>query len=266
MGKIKRRNPFGAFVLTFMCCGLGQLYNGQIKKGVLFYVSMLLLEAFLVVGLLKSFYGLVTFLILALFLFIWVSIDSTTNAMKLKDYQIRPFNRWYIYITLILLTSFINNNVFQTFNPFKTYFMRGLSMFPNIQEGEHIVVNSDFYKSNIPKRGDIIIFSTKGEPEKSYNKRIIALEGELVEIQGSKILINGKVMPRNWDMRFETNRNESGKIFTYKVPKNSVFVLGDNFAHSRDSREFGAIDKKSIKAKVLYIYWSKDLKKIGKEF
>jgi signal peptidase I len=61
----------------------------------------------------------------------------------------------------------------------------------------------------------------------------------------------------------EESRPESGEVVgscapqkRYRVPKDHVFVMGDNRANSSDSRRWGAVPLENIKGKALFIWWS----------
>lgn len=258
---INKRNPFLAGLLSLLTFGLGQVYNGQLKKGIIFFISSLIINISILVGILNTFYGLIALVVIGIILYLWNFIDAIINASKVKNYSMKSFNRWYIYLIVVILMN-IFNCVSSPLMPVKCYKPVGNSMFPMIEEGERIVVNKSYYQKHRPSRGDVLIFK---HFNKSYIKRVIAIGGERVEINGSKILINGKEIKNTWinNIENETATNLQ-KPMIYNIPQDTVFVLGDNLEqHSKDSREFGPIKLQSIKGKVLYIYWSKNMKKIG---
>lgn len=84
-----------------------------------------------------------------------------------------------------------------------------------------------------PKRFDIIIFRFPDDESQLYIKRIIGLPGETVEIKNGKVFIDGSSKPL--DDSFTAEETE-GSFGSYKVPKNSYFVMGDNRNCSYDSR------------------------------
>ena len=99
---------------------------------------------------------------------------------------------------------------------------------------------------------------------------MIAVGGEKIEILKDKIYINDRLINDPWG-RFVDDRELKRrdpiweKLGPYYVPKGSVFVMGDNRDKSQDSRHFGYVEFRKIKGKVLYIYFSKHLNRIGKE-
>lgn len=144
------------------------------------------------------------------------------------------------------------------------------SMRPTLMEGDRVLVNKFIYGAEVPftdlrlsgvrqpRRGDIIVFKYPEDPKRDFIKRLIAAEGEEIEIINGNILINGKVAdkPDIFRERFYYNRGEYGKEgLKIKVPSDSFYVLGDNSATSRDSRYWGFVPQKDLVGKAFFIYW-----------
>lgn len=129
------------------------------------------------------------------------------------------------------------------------------SMNPTMKEGDRILINRI---SDVPT-GDIIAFDSPAEEGKLLLSRIIASEYETVEIRNKIVYVNDKKA----DPAAAGTRNESiiyPMRFCYrdnmppvKLERNELFVLGDNFDSSYDSRSFGKINISSVTGKVIYI-------------
>ena len=109
------------------------------------------------------------------------------------------------------------------------------------------------------KRGDVVVFRFPRDREKDYIKRVIALEGETIEIRDKEIYING----RKWDDPFGVFKGPLGgsseEVYNfgpYTVPEGHIFVMGDNRDRSYDSRFWGPVDIRDIKGRAFIIYWS----------
>ncbi|MBI5048734.1 MAG: signal peptidase I [Deltaproteobacteria bacterium] len=144
-----------------------------------------------------------------------------------------------------------------------------------------------------PKSGDVIVFEFPNNPEycrgfgstikqrivntierkdvwqlitddcKDFIKRVVAVEGDTVEVKDKKVYINGKPLENNrgvnMDPTIYPRENEARDNFgPYTVPKDSVFVMGDNRDRSFDSRYWGSVKLEEIKGKAFIIYWSWD--------
>ena len=104
------------------------------------------------------------------------------------------------------------------------------AIFPN---NPGIKWNKDYFGSlYIPKKGDVLNLDTTNF--KIYKRIICDFEGENISVEGNKIL-----------------RNKSDIITSYTIKQDYYFVVGNNFDNSIDSRYWGFIPKKSIKAKLL---------------
>lgn len=81
------------------------------------------------------------------------------------------------------------------------------SMIPTMEIGDHIFVNKFLYGLRIPftktrffewrkpKRGEVIVFIYPCEPEKDFIKRIVATEGDTVEVRCDILYVNGQAVP-----------------------------------------------------------------------
>lgn len=133
----------------------------------------------------------------------------------------------------------------------KPTLVRGDSMYSTLEEGDYLIINRMSYKFKEPQHGDIIVFESDLQQEdgksKDLVKRVIGVEGDRVEIKNSKVYVNGKEL----DEPYIHDENTDGDIDTV-VPKDCVFVLGDNREISLDSRydSVGFINESDILGKV----------------
>jgi signal peptidase I len=268
MEKTKRK-PVVAAILSSLAPGLGQLYNGQIIKGIIFLLSLILLPIIMFrIGLYHSFYGLAMILLIFMFFLLFIIGEAFFSARKKKEFILKPYNKWYIYLIIILLinsivlipTNFLTNKVLG----FNAYKMPTGSMEPTLRIGDHLVANLKYFKKNELKREDLVILQSPEDPTKIFIKRIIALEGEKIEIKSKQVYINDVPLPEGYKVHLNNQvypgRDNYGPAL---VPSDGCFVLGDNRDKSRDSRHWDSLPLKNIKGKPLYIYWARDITRIG---
>ena len=267
----KKRRPIIALVLSLLTPGLGQLYNGQIKRAAIFYlVGLSVITILILTGMLSTFWGMIFCLAIGIGFLLFVMIDALYNASRLKEIQIRFYNRWYIYLIIVLISSFVVNPLIKSSIPFKAYKMPAGSMEPTFFVGDHFIVNKTFYRNNEPERKDIVVFRYPVDPKKDFIKRVIGLPGDKIEIQGRQVIVNDQPFEENYVFISHTGSSPTkpgvlGQFGPIIVPDRKFFVLGDNRDHSYDSRFWGFVDISDLKGKALYIYWAKDSGRIGKE-
>lgn len=152
------------------------------------------------------------------------------------------FAKWLILIIVILV-------LIQSLW-ISVYFVDGVSMDPTFKSGEIAIMNRTSYSKSEPQRGDVVAVKYPGDPEhKRYVKRVIGLPGEEVSFSDGKVFINGKELKENYLPEGLTT--DSDKNWT--VPAGSYFCMGDNRLNSNDSRYFGAVEKRFIIGKTIWI-------------
>jgi signal peptidase I len=170
-----------------------------------------------------------------------------------KEFIKREAKEWAQSIAIALvLTLIIRTFVVQAFK------IPSGSMRPTLIEGDKLFVNKFIYRFKPMERGDIIVFKFPNEPKKDFIKRLVASEGEVVEIRDGKIHVDGKPLmdPNTFGKFYYYNHDPfGGPNEKIKVPKDSFYVLGDNSANSTDSRFWGFVPKKNIIGKAIFRWW-----------
>lgn len=126
----------------------------------------------------------------------------------------------------------------------------GESMEPTLQNNNSLFVLRLGYE---PKNGDIIVFKPVGEPKKHYIKRVIATEGQEIDIRDNKVYVDGVELSEPYIQGVTYDRYQT--TYPKIVPKDCVFAMGDNRENSRDSRDMtgvGMINKKTIVGKAWF--------------
>ena len=101
-----------------------------------------------------------------------------------------------------------------------------------------------------PRFGEIIVFRFPGEPQRDFVKRVIGLPGEEVAIVDGQLVIDGETYIEPY-----LNRDSSYNMAPQKMKEREYFVMGDNRAHSNDSRNWGPVPEENLVGKVWLIYW-----------
>lgn len=171
--------------------------------------------------------------------------------------------------TALILALIIRAYVIQAFK------IPSGSMISTLLIGDHILVNKFIYGTKIPfsdksilnfskpARGDIVVFKYPEDRNKDFIKRVVGIEGDVIEGRNKIIFVNGKRLDEQY-VQFTDNSIRTGNIEPrdnfgpYLVPKGKLFVMGDNRDQSYDSRYWGYVDIKELKGKAFIIYWSWD--------
>lgn len=131
------------------------------------------------------------------------------------------------------------------FQPFQ---VAGLSMSPTLGDRDYLLVDRVFFREGSLNRGDLVVFNLPGDP-RYLVKRIAGLPGEKIAIRNGRVVIDGRLLPRDEFAGFP--EEDFGPV---TLDGSHYFCLGDNPRVSLDSRTLGPIDRSAIYGRVLLRY------------
>ena len=128
----------------------------------------------------------------------------------------------------------------------------GTSMLDTLYDGDRLLISDLFYN---PRRGDIVVLRKESFSSEPLVKRVIALEGERVNIDFEKgvVYVNGEALDEPYTLEPTYRRIDFEEEL--EVPAGCLFVMGDNRNGSTDSRDLriGCIDERLIMGRALFL-------------
>ena len=222
--------------------------------------------------------------------------------MSDDDTQLSKWQKLWKYtkITVIALLVVLGFVLLFSVRPYK---ISSGAMEDTLLMGDYIFVSKFAYDIKIPgtdsrvfdfhepARGDVVVFIPPHDREHTFIFRIVAVEGDTVEIRGDTLYVNSEAVDDkhytkhmsfshfkrgdfppfrqpeylpDTEAFFDYTLTASqfrgkfpeGKPFT--VPKGKVFAMGDNRDQSSDSRSWGPVDVNDIRGQAFMVYWSFD--------
>jgi len=169
------------------------------------------------------------------------------------------------------------------------------SMAPNLLTGDLVLVSKssfnlripfstyELFRFRLPRRGEIVAFNLPGKGGETYVKRVVAVEGDKLQIKSGQVWVNGnasgyraiegspaatrQVAGVSAPLFFESfgsgeehviRQTTKGDYGPIDIPKGQFFALGDNRPESTDCRSWGPLPLTSLQGRVAYIWLSVD--------
>jgi signal peptidase I len=279
------RKPLFALTMSFVLPGFGQLYNGELNKAIWLFLCFALLSipgmALIALYLPRAWMmpALVVGLILTLSIWLYGMIDAWRSARRKQDHVLLGWQLSGVYVltlllcnglTLPLLINYVREHQVVSFR------IPSTSMEPSVLRGDVLFADKRY---NCPdckaavQRGDIAIFAYPNNRTLNYIKRVIALPGDRVRIEGHAVWVNDKPLTvqetngpsgmlvteamdsRQWQVQWTQTDTQASDV-ALTVPPGQAFVLGDNRNASQDTRNFGTVPLQDIVGKARQVWYS----------
>jgi len=287
------RRPRLALAAGLLMPGLGQLYSGDLPRGLCFLLGV----ALVVPGAVQlSLYGpppLLCFVVfagvlLATALYAWSIWDAWRLALRSSSMPLPSWPRPSVYALYIVvgyvfvlapLTASVRRDLLEAF------VVPTASMSPGILPGDRIFADKTAGQPGGTKlwRGALVVFIYPNDRTNIFIKRVVGLPGDHVEITGPNLRINGRSVSRPTveplpstfaGLRAFRERGDRGEYtvlwpqshatanaaespVSFVVPDGQLLVLGDNRSASVDSRRFGTVPIADVKAVARQVWFSR---------
>jgi signal peptidase I len=290
------RKPLLALAAALLMPGLGQVYNGELSRGLSFFLALAFLlpiaawiglhgpESMLWLVILGAAFA-------ALALYVLAIRDAYLSAKRAGDgYELKPYNRVHVYLAMFFFGYFFVLGKLADYTKetlLESYVIPTSSMAPTLLRGDRFFVDKRFNRPGAKesvKRGDIAVFINPNSRNNMYVKRVIGLPGDRIEIRDMVISVNGKALPTTPLSSLGTPEQDriladhlalretsdagsyvviwrKGAVrepYSTTVPNGEVFMIGDDRDGSQDSRVVGPVPLRDVVAKAKQVWFSVD--------
>ncbi|MEC8857574.1 MAG: signal peptidase I [Chloroflexota bacterium] len=160
----------------------------------------------------------------------------------------------------------------------RNFRVEGSSMDPTLEHGQYLLVNRLVYLNieldrlakivpfwradegssrkaiHAPYRGEVIVFEfpdkNPNNPRKDFVKRVVGLPGETIRMHDGVVFVDGVELDEPYLAK--KDHSDASEV---TLREGEYYVLGDNRAHSNDSRSWSAVPDANLRGKALMVYW-----------
>lgn len=127
------------------------------------------------------------------------------------------------------------------------------SMLSTIDIGDRILADKMVYRFREPKAGEIVVADDPGGVYPAIIKRVIATEGQTVELRDGRVVVDGEELLEPYTKGRPSRPQTIPMPIT--LPPGHVWLMGDNRTGSTDSRTFGPIPVDTVRGRAFATYW-----------
>lgn len=188
------RMPFVAFLFSLFATGLGQIYNGQLGKGITLFClqyGIIIFAAFSdAMHLLE---GLIVIIIVKVGLRLYAVIDASIVAHKKRYAPWASYNKWYLHLCLFIVMAGITI-IFPLTSVvgIESFSIPTTSKVPTLLVGDRIIADMRCYYDTLPQYGDLIVYQPNHDPTTLFISRVMGLPGDQIQIVHRQFYVNGK--------------------------------------------------------------------------
>lgn len=187
-----------------------------------------------------------------------INAETSTVVQKPQDQANRSSTRWRslrenLQIIAIALALALLIRAFVA----EPRYIPSDSMLPTLEVGDRLVVEKISYHFRPPAVGEIVVFDPPQQlqiqgyaKDQAFIKRVIGIPGQIIQVQDGKVYRNN--IPIQEDYIAEPPNYQMQAV---QVPKNYLFVMGDNRNNSNDSHVWGFLPQQNVIGHACFRFW-----------
>lgn len=180
---------------------------------------------------------------------------AASNSIEGKEPKTEEtsIGRWLIETALLVALAFALAQGIKTFI-IQPFMIPTGSMIPTIEIGNRVLADKMVFRFfREPQVGDIVVFDDPNGQLPQLIKRVIATEGQTVDVHDGKVWVDGKALDEPYVHGKDTERLTYPLPVT--IPKGQVWLMGDNRPESGDARIFGPQPVSIVRGRAFWTYW-----------
>lgn len=174
------------------------------------------------------------------------------DAMLTEADRPPSFIRWVGELVLMMAVAFVLALGIRTY-VVMPYSIPSGSMIPTIEIGERVLANKFIYRFQDPQPGDIVVLDDPFGGSIPLIKRVIAVGGQQVDIEGDAVYVDGVVLDEPYTHGAPTKMADVALPLV--LAEDEIWVMGDNRTDSTDSRVFGPQPTANLRGKAFIRVW-----------
>lgn len=176
----------------------------------------------------------------------------TNEATKTDERQKDSVLRWILETVVLVALAFLLAQGIKTFIV-QPYIVPTGSMIPTIEIGDRLLAEKISYRFRDPEAGEIVVFADPTGQHPALIKRVIATEGQTVDIRDGAVWVDGRLLAEPY---IHGKVTDPGTVaLPVEIPADNVWLMGDNRPNSGDSRFLGPQPLTAIKGRAVVTYW-----------
>ncbi len=183
------------------------------------------------------------------------AMDNGDHAQAPKRSGLRSFGSFVVMLAIVALIT-VGLRAFV----FVPYEIPSGSMEETIMTGDMVFSEKVSYYFREPAYKDIVTFADPQVAGRTLIKRVIATEGQTVDLVDGKVVVDGVPLDEPYTdgkPSYPLDHTAPGVTLEYPItiPEGQIWVMGDNRTASQDSRYFGPVDVRDVTGRASLVYW-----------
>ncbi|MFZ4741624.1 MAG: signal peptidase I [Bacteroidales bacterium] len=253
----KRKKPWVASFLSLFSLGLGHVYAGKIKKGVIIYLGFILI-VLSVRFLAFSFYVFVGLIAVIVAYYLYTIFDAFLSVKRNPDAAPKKYDKWFVYLAIIILQAvlfeFVPKGILNKITPIITIYIPSTSMSPTLQIGDYGTIE----RTKDIKLNDIVVFKYPQDTATLFIFRCAAMPGDNLEIINGLTYVNKKMIDNSEKLKYQYFITTNGEPLNQSVF--DKYGITDQYQMDDSSYQIFLTEKEANEFKKISIV--KDINKI----